>query len=106
MRWNELDLEISLSPSQVEPVKKWIQGFLSKDGHRFVEPVLENNILKINSSDFVNLLDQTNASDSNEFDLFRLKASALKAIAQAGARKRDPLLVLHYKRCEDIVRTL
>ncbi len=104
MKWNELDLKISLSPSQAVAMQAMIEKFLARKQHFFCEPVLESNTLKINSSDFINFLDQ--AEFGNEFDQFRLKAAAVKAICAAKVRKRDPLVVQHYRRCEEIVREL
>ncbi len=102
MKWTDLDLKISLSPSQAAVLPLMVKNFLSREQHYFCEPVIEGNVLKINSSDFINFLDQ--ADFSNEFDLFRLKASALKAITHVRSKKRDQLVAKHYKRCEEILR--
>ena len=104
MKWTDLDLKISLSPSQAAVLPLMVKKFLSREQHYFCEPVIEGNVLKINSSDFINFLDQ--ATFTNEFDLFRLKASALKAIAHVRSKKKDQLVVQHYKKCEMIVREL
>lgn len=102
MKWNQLDLEIQLSPSQAVFMQTMIEKFLSKKQPYFCEPVLKGSALEINSSDLINFLDQ--ADLSNEFDWFRLRQAAVNAIAEARKRKRDPLVSRHYQNCEEIVR--
>lgn len=100
MKWNQLDLKIQLSPSQAVPMQGMIQDFITRKQQCFCEPVLEENVLKINSSDFINFLDQVEFG--NEFDWFRLRTTAIKAIAHAKIKKRDPLIIQHYQRCEEL----
>jgi hypothetical protein len=64
--------------------------------------VQEGSTLKINSSDFINFLDQ--AEFGNEFDWFKLRQAAVKAISEAKLRKSDPLIARYYKNCAEIVR--
>lgn len=104
MKWNELDLKIELSPSQSVVMQGMIEKFLVRKQHYFCEPVLEKNLFRINSSDFINFLDQ--AKFGNEFDRYRLKSAAVKAIAKARMTKKAALVIQHYKRCEEIVREL
>ncbi len=104
MKWNDLDLEIPLSDSQVGSIVPVIEKFLRENRHHFCEPKIENSFLRINSSDLINLLDR--AECLNEFDHFRLRALAMKAISKIGRRKKDPLIVQHYRRCGEIVRDL
>jgi hypothetical protein len=54
MKWNQLDLKIQLSPSQVIPMQGMIEKSLNRKQPYFCEPALEGNVLKINSSDFIN----------------------------------------------------
>jgi hypothetical protein len=104
MKWTDLDLEISLSPSQVAAIEPLIEKFLSRDQHYFCEPVLEGSILKINSSDFVNFLDQ--AEFGNEFDHFRLRQSAVKNIEAVAQKKKSTLEQKHYFRCAELLKEL
>jgi hypothetical protein len=50
------DLEITLTASQVEPVKNWVQSFNAQQMVMVAEPIVENGILKIAPFDFPNLL--------------------------------------------------
>jgi len=50
------DLEIPLSPSQVEPVEKWFRAFTENQLTMVANPTVENGILKIAPFDFPNLL--------------------------------------------------
>jgi hypothetical protein len=101
MKWNQLDLKIQLSPSQAVGMQAMLEKFLAKKQHYFCAPVLDDSTLKINSSDFINFLDQ--AEFGNEFDLFRLKASALRAVGEIQKTKAEPLVIQHYKRCKEII---
>lgn len=100
-KWNQVDLEIQLSPSQAVGMHEMIEKFISRKQQYFCRPLLEGSTLKINSSDFVNFLDQ--AELSNEFDWFRLRQAALKAIAGAKKSKRDSLVTRYYQNCEEIL---
>lgn len=104
MKWNDLDLKIPLSHSQAGHLKLALEKFRREKRYQFCEPKIDNGVLRINSSDLINFLDRVECL--NEFDHFRLKALAMKAISKVGSRKKDPLLVQHYRRCEEIVRDL
>lgn len=85
-------------------MKGLIQDFMARKQHYFCEPVQVGNILRINSSDLINFLDQ--AEFGNEFDWFRFRAAGVRAIAALGSRKRDPLMVRQYRKCGEALEII
>lgn len=83
------DLKISLSPSMIAPVERWVAHMSSGDFHLFSTPEVKNGILHIHPQDIVDLVAHfADASESNEFDVHRLKALAAAELKRAIARKR------------------
>lgn len=69
-----LDLKISLSPSQVRSIQKWIAAFKEKQVIMVANPVAVDGVLHIAGWDFIRLLGYIDVDDSNEFDIYRFKA--------------------------------
>ncbi len=68
-----IELRIPLTPSLKEPVKRWIDRFTLMEPHWTEYPSVEKDELRIGCLCFPFFLAYADESESNEFDLHRLK---------------------------------
>ena len=98
MKTLENDLNIQLSPTQIEPVGKWIETFKSRKTRTFFSPpCIDGGFLRVSAADFPWFLTYVDARDSNEFDVHRLRANGLSQIKRLLIRKRSPIMIHYYK---------
>lgn len=74
------ELKIPLSPSQIEPVRRWLATFAQHEEHWAKYPFIESSELHISAMCFPFFLGYVNRQDSNEFDIHRLKDQGVRAI--------------------------
>ena len=74
------ELKIPLSPSQIEPVQRWLATFARHEEHWAQYPFLNDGHLHISAMCFPFFLGYVNRQDSNEFDVYRLKDQGVRAI--------------------------
>jgi hypothetical protein len=84
-----LELKITLSPSQQGPVSKWLANFCENEPNWAEPPELEGRLLKISALCFPFFLGYVKASDSNEFDIQRLRKSGMQQIRSRLAHPSD-----------------
>src|SRR6185437_8026542 len=81
------ELKIPLSPSQVEPVKRWLATFAQHEEHWAQYPFVDGDHLYISAMCFPFFLGYVNRHDSNEFDIHRLKDQGVRAIRRQIERR-------------------
>ena len=90
MKTRNLELYIELSPSQLRPVRKWLSSFVENEPNWAEPPQLHGARLKISALCFPFFLGYVNPSDSNEFDVQRLKKNGMTQIRARLADPSDP----------------
>lgn len=74
------EISVTLSPSLVKPVKRWVKNFKRHEPYWVTYPELKGNCLQLSAPSFPFLLAYADATDSNELDLRRLRKSGRQAI--------------------------
>lgn len=74
------ELRIPLSPSQIEPVRRWLGHFTRYEEHWAQYPYLQDEHLHITAMCFPFFLGYVDRRDSNPFDIHRLRAQGERAI--------------------------
>lgn len=100
MNLSKLDLQIELSPSQLLQIDGWLAEFYSKCKSRMSDPIIESSCLKIGSADIYNFLSAINVTDENKLDWYRLKQRSCFILKSTYLRKKNSMVIQHYKDCE------
>jgi hypothetical protein len=80
-------IKISLTKTQLSPVEKWAYKFNHSGLNRFSDAVVINSKLEIDAmhlGDFIRMADE---SQSNQLDVHRLKAQAIKQVTASLKRR-------------------
>lgn len=99
MKVGTIDLQIPLTPSLIEPVKKWLGTYIEREPatsyHPFVDE--ENRTLNMCSFAFPSFIGYVNVDDSTDFEARRLRKLGEDAIREVMARKRDELVIRNFE---------
>ena len=106
MEPRELELEIALSPSQVDPVKRWVEVFAVHEPNWGVYPVVEGTRLRLIAPSFPFLLAYADPKDSNEFDLRRLQALGRAEIERRLELSTSPLARRCFRKALDNLKDI
>ena len=96
-----IDLNIPLSPTQVKPVKRWLTTFADKEKNWAEYPFLKGRILHVTAMCFPFLLAYADVSDTNEFDLCRLKILGKREMERRMGDQSSPTLRNYFRKALD-----
>jgi len=88
-----LQIKVPLSPTQVAPVSIWTKRLNESAVLRMDEVKVVGDDLCANAYDLSEVLRVANESESNEFDLFKLRAKAIRSIVDSIQRRRNPVTI-------------
>jgi len=95
--WKEYDIEIPLASTQLSTVKRWVSQFNREQTVLVANPKVCGEKLQMNAADVSTFLAYfANPSQSNEFDVFRLKAAAVSKLHELISGTRSRRLKTHY----------
>jgi hypothetical protein len=101
MKTGAIDLTIPLTPSQVKPIKRWITTFMEKEKNWAEYPFLKGKTLHVSAMCFPFLLAYADATDSNEFDLARLKILGKREMEKRINHQGSPTLKTYFQKALD-----
>jgi hypothetical protein len=78
-----MELTLRLTPSQVEPVRRWIATFCRKEKYWSKYPSIKDRTLYVHALCFPFLLAYADLADSNELDLHRLRTLGRREIERS-----------------------
>ena len=84
------EISISLCPSLVKPVKRWVKNFKRHEPYWVTYPELKSDTLVLSAPSFPFLLAYADLEDSNELDLRRLRKLGREAIEGRHKETSDP----------------
>jgi hypothetical protein len=80
-------IKISVTSSQLSPVEKWAYKFNNSSLNRFSDAVVINSKLEIDAMHLCDFLRIANESESNQFDVHRLKTQVIMQVTASLKRR-------------------
>ena len=99
MKIGQIDLRLPLTPSLIDPVKKWVATFAEQNPLTSYHPFVDENGATLNmcSLAFPGFMGFVDMMDSTELEVRRLRRSGEYAMRRVMARKRDPLIIESFR---------
>lgn len=94
-----LDLNIVVPPGLLDPLSETLQTYLETAEYVVITPRFKDNVLKINSKDFVDFSGFIDTKGLSEFEVQRFLVEVRKQLMDSLNKCFHPDLRYHYKWC-------